>query len=88
MSIWAEKGGQVATPGVAESVVSLAVHVPFRQAEKTVQQLTAGVVSAIAVHRLVQRIGQRGIQQEEEEWRACFERGEEVKPGQQVAEVL
>jgi hypothetical protein len=80
--------GQVATPGVTESVVTLAAQVPLRQAEKTVQQLTAGVISAMTVHRLVQRVGQRGIQQEEEEWRACFERGEEGKLGQQVAEVL
>lgn len=79
---------QLATPGIMESMLNLAAQVPFRQVAKTIEGLTAGVISPMTVHRLVQGVGQRGVQEEEETWRACFERGEEVNLGQRVVEVL
>jgi hypothetical protein len=83
---WQEK--QVATPGVTESVLRLAAQTPFRQVAQRLERLTAGVISAMTIHRLVQKVGQSALVREEEEWRACFQQGESVGRGQSAAEVL
>jgi hypothetical protein len=83
---WAR--GQVATPSLTQSALELAAQVPFRQAATTLAHLTAGVLSTMTVHRLVQQWGQRAIVAEEAEWRACFERGAVEEQGQQVVETL
>ena len=80
--------GQSATPSLTEAILDLSTHVPYRMVEQTVEKLTGGVVSAMTVHRMVQRVGQRAIEDEEESWRACFERGEQVHDGDRGVKVL
>ena len=80
--------GQSATPSLTEAILDLSTHVPYRMVEQTVEKLTGGVVSAMTVHRMVQRGGQRAIEDEEESWRACFERGEQVHDGDRGVKVL
>lgn len=83
---WQEK--QVATPGITESVVNLTAQMPFRQVAQTLERLTAGVISAMTIHRLAQKVGQKAQVREEARWQACCQRGEAVGPGQSVVEVL
>ncbi len=68
--------GQEATPSLQESLVDLAAQTPFRQVNKTLENLIAGVLSASTIHRLVQRTAQAAIEKEKEDWQALFERGE------------
>jgi hypothetical protein len=79
---------QIATPGVTERVVQLAAQVPFRQVVSTLEKLTAGVISAMTIHRLVQKVGQKAQGQEEEEWQACFQQGKAMESGPAMVEVL
>lgn len=58
--------GQSATPSLTEAVLDLDTHVPYRTVKQTVEKLTGGGVSAMTVHRMVQRVGQRAIEDEEE----------------------
>ena len=80
--------GQLATPSLTEAIVELSTHVPYRTAQQTVEKLTAGVVSTMTVHRMVQQVGQSALKEEEENWRACFERGEQVHHGDRGVKVL
>jgi hypothetical protein len=82
---------RAASPSMTESVVRLASFVPFRTVAETIEDLTDGVVSAKSVHNLTQQVGGKAECEEEEAWRACFERGEEVgaaiPPGRQVEQL-
>lgn len=40
------------------------------------------------IHLLVQKVGQKALRQEEEEWGACFQQGEDMEQSQPIAEVL
>lgn len=66
---------QAATPSLQESVVALAARTQFREVSKTLEKLTAGVLSTMTIHRLLQRTAQSAIEEEEKEWQACFEEG-------------
>ncbi|MDA1229111.1 MAG: ISLre2 family transposase [Chloroflexi bacterium] len=80
--------GQAASPSITESIVRLASKMPFRETEQTVSALTAGVVSAMTVHRLLQEAGKVAIEEEEERWKACYEEGKQVCEGQESRQVL
>ena len=67
---------QVATPNLQESLVTLATQVPFRQVSGTLENLTAGVLSASTIYRLVQKTAHSAIENEKEDWQDLFERGE------------
>jgi len=79
---------QSATPAMSESVASLASHMPFREVEAIISRLSAGVLSAKSIHTLVQKLGAKAIAEEEDQWRSCFERGEEMGEGKEGVEVL
>lgn len=83
---WERK--QLATPSVMESVLELSTQVPLRRAGETISKLTAGVLSVMTVHRLVQKAGHIALVEEEQSWEACFERGEDVGSGNRVVDVL
>ena len=82
------KPRQQASPSLTKSVVSMASAVPFRTASEMVSELTAGVLSAMTVHRLLSGVGEDALTEERERWEACFERGEDVCEGQQQAKVV
>jgi hypothetical protein len=44
-----------------ESVVELAARVPYRQVGQTMTKLRAGVLSAVTIHRLAQKAGDRAL---------------------------
>ncbi len=67
---------QDASPEVMEAVVALATVVAFAQAAEMLVRLTAGVLSASTVWRLVQRVGQRVQEGEEAEVVRVFGQGE------------
>ncbi|MDA1229115.1 MAG: ISLre2 family transposase [Chloroflexi bacterium] len=79
---------RVVSPSIAESIVRIASSVPFRETERIVSNLTAGVVSAMTVHRLLQEAGNTGIEEEEGRWEACYENGMQVCAGTESPEVL
>jgi hypothetical protein len=70
---WAS--AQAATPSLKRSIVSLATTVPFRETSNILEGLTAGVLSSMTIHRLLQRVAQAAIEEESQAWRACFEEG-------------
>ena len=67
---------QLATPSLQESLVELSAQMSFRPTGKTLEKLTAGILSAPTVYRLVARTAERAIEQEAKDWQAVFERGE------------
>jgi len=67
---------QVATPGLQAKVVKLASRLPFRQVYDTMEDLTAGVLSAATIYRLVQKTGKKAIEKEGVDCQAVYERGE------------
>ena len=67
---------QDASPEVMEAVVALATVVAFAQAAEMLVRLTARVLSASTVWRLVQRVGQRVQEGEEAEVVRVFGHGE------------
>ena len=48
---------QQSSPSLTESMVSLANHLPFRVSDETVNDLTAGALSPMSVHRLLSDVG-------------------------------
>lgn len=71
---------QLATPSLQESLVELATQKPFRQVSRTLEKLTAGILSASTIYRLLQKTSHLAIEKEEEDWQALYERGE-LPPG-------
>ena len=55
--------------------------------DEMVSELTAGVLSPMAVHRLLSGVGQSAMDEERNRWESCFERGEDVCEGAQQADV-
>ena len=82
------KPRQQASPSLTKSIVSMASAAPFRMASEMVSELTAGVLSAMTMHRLVSGVGQSALSEERDRWESCFLRGEDVCDGQQRAEVI
>jgi hypothetical protein len=66
---------QLATPSLQESLVELCGQVSFRLAGKTVEKLTAGVLSTPTVYRLTEKTAKRALEKEKEDWQAVFEKG-------------
>ena len=90
------KPQQQASPSITESVVEMATEMPpyqvrgrlFRKVTKTVSALTAGVLSRSTVHRLLQDVGQKALDEESERWEPQFERGEDISEGPHRADIL
>jgi hypothetical protein len=79
---------QIATPSLQESLVELCGQVPFRSAGRTLEKLTAGVLSTPTVYRLVEKTAERALEEEEEDWQAVFERGAIPSGGKKKAPIL
>ncbi len=73
---------QLATPDLQECLVEQATQKTFRPVSKTLEKLTAGVLSARTIHRLVQKTAQIAIEEEKAGWQALYERGE-LPPGEE-----
>lgn len=77
---------QLATPSVTKSAVRMASWMPFEDVAETLSEVTAGALSVMSIHRLLQRVGAQAVQ--EEVWKKCFEDGEDVAEGERVVDVL
>lgn len=75
---------QAATPSVGEVAVSLAAVTSFREAAAILEKVTAGVLSSMTVHQLVQKTAEKTMAQEQQEVQACYGRGEVVPGGKRV----
>jgi len=75
---------QAATPSLQEAALRLTAATSFREAAKTLEEVTAGVLSPPTLRRLVQRTAEKAVAQEREEVEACFGRGEEPERGKRV----
>lgn len=76
---------QLATPPVQEAVVSLAATAAsYHEAAKILEKLTAGVLSVMTIHRLVQKTAAKAIAEEEKAIRACFREGVVPESGGRV----
>jgi hypothetical protein len=73
---------QLATPSLQESLVELATQKSFNQVSKTLSKLTAAVLSARTIHRLLHKTAKGAIDKEKEDCQAVFERGELPPLGQ------
>jgi len=69
---------QIATPKLQSKVVKLATRMPFRQVYETVEELTAGVLSAATIHRLTQKTGEKALEREKADQEAVYSRGESL----------
>ena len=79
---------QQSSPSLTESVASLASVAPFRMVGRLLSGLTAGVLSAMTIHRLLSKVSDSAMDEELSRWEACFERGEDVCDGRSQTEVL
>jgi hypothetical protein len=69
---------QVATPSLQAHVVTLASRLPFRAVSATVAGLTAGVLAAATVHRLLSRVAHQALTAERRAWQGCLVHGAEL----------
>ncbi len=79
---------QVATPSLQESLVELATQKPFGQVSRTLEKLTAGILSASTIYRLLQKTSQVAIEREKEDWQALYERGQAPKGASRKVPIL
>lgn len=75
------KKNQLATPGVEQAVVESAALSSFRDVSKAMVTLTAGVLSAASVHRLLRGVAKQALAQEEQVTKACFDEGKLAPSG-------
>jgi len=67
---------QLATPSLQESLVEFATEKSFNKVSKTLSKLTAAVLSARTIQRLLQKTAQQAIEQEKADCQAIYGRGE------------
>ena len=56
------------TPSLRKALVELATKTTFRDVDKALENLTAGVLSVPTIHRVLQEVSQKAIQNERREW--------------------
>ena len=70
-------GGEAVSGEMAQAMLLLAVHHPFRQAADLLKALTGQSVSSKTIHRLTLRVGRMACDEEDQEaegmktWRPC-----------------
>jgi hypothetical protein len=79
---------QNATPDLQECLVKQASYAPFRPVSETLEKLTAGIISASTIHRLLQETAKAAIAQEEINWRALFEKGDKPSGSERKVSIL
>jgi hypothetical protein len=79
---------QLATPSLQESLVELATQKSFHQVSTTLSTLTAAVLSAKTIHRLLQKTAESAIKQEKADCQAVFSRGEAIPLGKSPKSIL
>lgn len=79
---------QLATPDLQECLVKQATYAPFRPVSETLAKLTAGILSARTIHRLVQKTAKAAIEEEKADWQALFEKGEIPPGGERKVSIL
>lgn len=79
---------QIATPDLQECLVKQATQVPFRSVSETLEKLTAGILSASTIHRLVQKTAKVVMEKERADWQALFEEGKLPAGGERKVPIL
>jgi hypothetical protein len=79
---------QLATPDLQECLVEQATAVTFRPVSKTLEKMTAGVLSGRTIQRLVHKTAQLAIEKEKADWQALYERGEISPAGERQVPIL
>jgi len=76
------------TPSLREALVDLSTRVTFRDVDKSLESLVAGVLSVPTIHRVLQETAEAAIQAEKKEWKDCFEHGRHPPVGEGKAPFL
>lgn len=77
-----------ATPSLREALVELSTKATFREVDKTLEKLTAGVLSTSTIHRALQEVAEAAIDGEKQECEACFQEGRHPPPGEGRTPIL
>ncbi len=76
------------TPSLRESLVEMSTQTSFGKVSRTMEKLTAGVLSRSTIHRMLQEVSETAIEVENQEWEYCFNEGKLPKPGVQQTPLL
>ena len=76
------------TPSLTRVLVKFATETSFQKVSETMSGLVAGVLSDSTIHRLLQDIAQKAIDQEKKEHRDCFHEGKLPEPGDRQVSIL
>ena len=76
------------TPSLREALVEMSTQTSFERASKTMEKLTAGVLSDTTIHRMLQEVSESAIEGEKQEWECCFKEGKLPKPGERKTPVV
>lgn len=80
---------QLAVPVVTEKAIEIATEIGFKKTGKLLESLTGGELSAMAVWRLLKRVGERALEEEAAEGEAVYRRGEKPRQeGNRIVERL
>ncbi len=76
------------TPGLREALVEMSTQISFEKVSKTMEKLTAGILSRTTIHRMLQEVSETAIEVEKQEWEYCFKEGKLLRSGTQKTPLL
>ena len=76
------------TPSMTRVLVKFATETSFQKVSDTMSELVAGVLSDSTIHRLLQELAGRAIEQEKGEHSDCFHEGKLPEPGDRQVSIL
>lgn len=76
------------TPSLRAALAEMSTQTSFERASKTMEKLTAGVLSRTTIHRMLQEVSETAIGVENQEWEYCFREGKLPRPGTQKTPLL
>lgn len=79
---------KVSTPSLRESLVEMSTEKSFEKVSRTLEKLTAGVLSRSTIHRMLQEVTEAAMGDERQIWESCFHAGKLLKPGERKTPVL
>ncbi len=79
---------KLSTPSLREALLEMSTQTSFEKASKTMEKLTAGVLSSSTIHRMLQEVSETAIDVEKQEWEYCFNEGKLPNPGVQETPLL
>jgi hypothetical protein len=79
---------QSATGSLTESLLDWASQLSFEQVGQMLEELTAGVLSTMTIHRALKKVAEEVIEEERRAWQGGYEEGKLGAGGERRVEVL